>query len=117
MRHRNSSLFRPSTCVVESDDLAPRSTPSNRFDSITILPRRVLCSALVLLLRPLALQLLDILWRAVLHKLGIFTFVDLRPLWQTIWNIHDTLIIEHVESRLEVRLLLLRFELDERWEQ
>ena len=56
-----------------------------------------LLKALVPLLLSLSLHLLDQLWRAILDEITLAA--EPSPLGQPIWNVHDTLAVEHVASK------------------
>lgn len=76
---------------------------------------RVLLHLLLTLLLALPLKLPDLLRRRVLNKITLV--VDTAPLGQTIWDIHNALAVEHVTAGLEVRLIFVGLEVDERGEE
>lgn len=57
-----------------------------------------LLDAILLLLHTLALKLLDHVWWAVLDEIGALALVQTSPLWKSVWHVHDTLSVEHVQS-------------------
>jgi hypothetical protein len=75
----------------------------------------VLLHLLLALLLALPLELPDLLRRRVLNEITLV--VDTAPLGQTIWDIHYTLAVEHVAAGLEVRLVLVGLEVNERREE
>jgi len=52
--------------------------------------------SLLALSLPLPLVLLDELWWTVFNEIAVT--VDSSPLWKSVWNVHDSLVVEHVAS-------------------
>jgi len=63
----------------------------------------------------LSLVLANKLWRAVLNELTLV--VEACPLGETVRDVHNTLTVEHVASRLEVGLVLIVLEVDQAGEE